>query len=51
MSIYMTVISDLDDALIMHSLDMSTMLLNIYINLIIFSIISKEIGRFVFSTR
>ena len=51
MLIHMTAMSDLGDALMIYSLEASTMLLNIYINLITLSIISEEIRIFVFSTR
>ena len=51
MLIHMTAMSDLGDALMIYSLETSTMLLNIYINLITLSIISEEIRIFVFSTR
>ena len=47
MSIHMPAMSDLGDALIIHSLEASIMLLNIYINLITLSTISEEIRRFV----
>jgi len=47
MLIHMTTISDLGDALIMHSLEASTISLNIYVNLMIFLIISEKIGRLV----